>query len=413
MHTILRSITVRGAEATRQTKEVRKRNGRDAAPTVGQRPRERAVRCNKLPSPHRGGDGDGAQREGSGHKAGGRGQGVWPAGQGRSRTMDGQCVGFPFGESHPCTGDAQLVSVTQSLLHNSLAPASYRAYGAGQRCYLTFCRRYALRPIPASATTLTFFVGHMRRIGLRGGTARQYLAAVRRLHLQRGHPLPAGTPPYLGAALRGYELRGWEPTERRRQAITVPLLRQLKNRLGVVLPSAWDQRCVWAACALAFYGGLRSGELLYTGPGRGIRVSDVTVTEVGLRLRIRIQKNRQRGPAVHIDLPTTGTSTCPVRAAQEFWQARSVGTEADSPLFVTESGVLTRRRLNSILQEALGSGFSSHSLRIGLATAAAAAGVSEGVLQGLGRWRSAAYQGYIRGHRRTALEALVAIARSQ
>ena len=86
---------------------------------------------------------------------------------------------------------------------------------------------------------------------------------------------------------------------------------------------------------------------------------------------------------------------------------------ADTSLFVLDSGaLLSRRRLNGILRLALGPGFSSHSLRIGLATAAAAARVADPVLRRLGRWRSAACDGYVRGHRRAVVQALMVVARS-
>ncbi|KAF0309915.1 Salivary glue protein Sgs-3 [Amphibalanus amphitrite] len=47
----------------------------------------------------------------------------------------------------------------------------------------------------------------------------------------------------------------------------------------------------------------------------------------------------------------------------------------------------------------------------GLVTTAAAAGVGDDVLQRLGRWRSGAYEGYVRGQRHTVTAALLAVAR--
>ena len=54
------------------------------------------------------------------------------------------------------------------------------------------------------------------------------------------------------------------------------------------------------------------------------------------------------------------------------------------------------------VQEALtatgltGTNFNSHSFRIGAATAAGVAGVPEATIKVLGRWKSGAYQQYIR-----------------
>ena len=63
---------------------------------------------------------------------------------------------------------------------------------------------------------------------------------------------------------------------------------------------------------------------------------------------------------------------------------------------------LSRPRLVSALRQVLStvgvdsSHYSGHSFRIGAATAAAAAGVSDAVIQQLGRWISSAYSSYIR-----------------
>ena len=65
------------------------------------------------------------------------------------------------------------------------------------------------------------------------------------------------------------------------------------------------------------------------------------------------------------------------------------------------------------LEDAFGADYPTHSLRLGLATEAAAAGVPDATIQLMGRWRSAAYMGYVRGHRQLASGALQAIARSR
>ena len=72
------------------------------------------------------------------------------------------------------------------------------------------------------------------------------------------------------------------------------------------------------------------------------------------------------------------------------------------PLFIRENGQpFTRELLSTWLKRILGSAgvqgnFSSHSFRIGAATAAAQAGVPDHLIQTLGRWSSNAYQVYIR-----------------
>ena len=112
--------------------------------------------------------------------------------------------------------------------------------------------------------------------------------------------MPPEPSPYVAAALQGFAPRGAPPGEYTWQALTVYHMRTLKNRLTSLLPSFWNQRCVWAACAVGFYGGLRSSENLVNGPGRGARLADVQFTEEGCRLRVPIQKIRQHGTAYQV-----------------------------------------------------------------------------------------------------------------
>ena len=272
--------------------------------------------------------------------------------------------GFSADGRHPCARDSALAAATRGLLANSLAPASRRSYAVGQESYLDFCRQFSLQPVPASDETLAYFVGHMRRRGMAIATARQYLAAVRRLHLQWGQPLPPGLPPYTDAAIRGYPQRLVQSPTRPRHALTVERLCILKNRLPLVVPTIWDQRCIWAACTVAFFAGLRGGEYLDTGPGRGLRRCDIDVTPVSCGVRLGVQKTQQSGSPPCIALPATGTDTCPVRGLSQYVAARDASFAATAPLFLLQDGsALSRPTLNATLRAALGPGFSSHSLR--------------------------------------------------
>ena len=319
--------------------------------------------------------------------------------------------GFAADGRHPCAMDATLNLATRQLLTNSLSEASRRAYTAGQECFLDFCHRFRLHPVPASDETLTYFVGHMRRRRLAHGTARQYLAAVRRLHLQWGRPMPPGLPPFTDAAMRGYPQRLVQSPARPRHALTIEVLCLLKTRLAQLVLSPWDQRCIWAACTMAFYGGLRSSEYLVTAPGRGLRRCDVSITPDACVVRMGIQKTQQHGSPSWISLPATGTATCPVRSVSQFVAARDAAFPGDGALFVLQDGsLLTRPYLNLKLRETLGPGFSSHSLRIGIATSACAAGADDSVIQRLGRWTSGAYNGYVRSSRPAIRRALLLVA---
>ena len=74
---------------------------------------------------------------------------------------------------------AELESAVNSLISNSLAPASWRLYHTGQRHYRKICHRYRRTGAPASEDTLLYYLGHIERQGLSAPTARAYMSAVR------------------------------------------------------------------------------------------------------------------------------------------------------------------------------------------------------------------------------------------
>ena len=105
------------------------------------------------------------------------------------------------------------------------------------------------------------------------------------------------------------------------------------------------------------------------------------------------------GQAVHIT--KSDKSICPFAAMRQYVQ--SCGSSSNTPLFTFKTGEpLTRHscliHLRNILVAAgyQPHAFNTHSFRIGVATSAAQAGIPTPQIKLLGRWRSSAYQCYIR-----------------
>ena len=96
----------------------------------------------------------------------------------------------------------------------------------------------------------------------------------------------------------------------------------------------------------------------------------------------------------------TGNELCPVAATLAYMVQRGPGP---GPLFKFQDGKpLTRQRFVARAREALSSAgvdcsaYSGHSFRSGAATTAAKCGVSDAMIKMLGRWKSSAYQLYIK-----------------
>ena len=95
------------------------------------------------------------------------------------------------------------------------------------------------------------------------------------------------------------------------------------------------------------------------------------------------------------------SALCPVNALRLL--ARIHPTK-NGPLFTFANGrFLTRRDINKVLVESTNGRItvSSHSLRIGAASTAAAAGCPKWLIQALGRWSSDCFREYIRVPKKT------------
>ena len=138
-------------------------------------------------------------------------------------------------------------------------------------------------------------------------------------------------------------------------------------------------------------------------PGQHLSVSDVMVDEVinpkVVTVHIKQSKTDPFRQGVSIFLSKTDLPLCPVAALLAYLVVRGNG---DGPLFLSRGQPLTRVQLVSELRKALTLAgekpekYAGHSFRIGVATMAVACGIPVDVIKTLGRWKSQAYQLYIR-----------------
>ena len=158
-----------------------------------------------------------------------------------------------------------------------------------------------------------------------------------------------------------------------------------------------------------FFGFLWCGEFLVSDsatvdPDTHLSLDDVSLDTSTSRwfflLTIKASKTDQFRQGATVALGSTGTDLCPVDALLDYLGRRG---NLAGPLFCLETGPpLQRRSFTAQVQQALsasgvdGSLFNGHSFRLGAATSASIAGVSESIIKRLGRWQSSAYQQYIR-----------------
>ena len=241
-------------------------------------------------------------------------------------------------------------------------------------------------------------------------TIKCYLSAIRHLHIDEG----LGDPGISKMARLEQVLRGIKSIqakqgrkERPRLPISLDMLRKLHDVWTV--DSSYDGRMLWAAASLCFFGFMRSGELTVpsnTGYDEGAHLSfqDVSVDNLDLpqilKVRIKASKTDPFRVGVDIFIGRTQCILCPVSAILTYMALRG---SAPGPLFkFVDGSPLTRTRFVSKVKDALmaagidSSFYSGHSFRSGAATTAAERGIGDAAIKTLGRWRSSAYQVYVK-----------------
>ena len=308
-------------------------------------------------------------------------------------------------------GISVLDGTIHSLTSRGLSPATSASYRSGVRRYLSFCVSYGLPPFPLSELVLCRFVAFLVLQNLSYGSIRLYLSALRHKQL-----LDSGIDPALGAFHRlHYVLRGCHrslPSSVRpkRLPITPTILRLLHHCWATHSPThLHDTACLWAACCTAFFGFLRSGEFTCNSwdahnANPGLSLQDISIDSRSrpsvVHVTLRHSKTDVFGVGVTIHLGRTGDVLCPVSALLAYMAIRP---PTPGPLFLLQSGKpLSRTVLVSAVRQTLlsmgvdVSGYNGHSFRVGAATAAAQAGLSDSAIQQLGRWKSAAFTRYLR-----------------
>ncbi|MBX6396347.1 MAG: site-specific integrase [Alicyclobacillaceae bacterium] len=212
---------------------------------------------------------------------------------------------------------------------------------------------------------------------LKASTLERRLASISAAHRAAG---------YGGISVRDEPIRSvWAGIRRtkgtapaQKAAIRVEDLRRMVEALSDTIQGLRDR----ALLLVGFAGAFRRSELV------SLDVEDVEQVSQGLIIRIRRSKTDQEGQGRIVGIPYGSREiTCPVRSYQAWLQASGIASGAifrpiDRHGNVQASRLSDRAVAMIVKRAAAAAGldptrYSGHSLRAGLATAAAAAGVEE------------------------------------
>ena len=230
-----------------------------------------------------------------------------------------------------------------------------------------------------------------------------YLFGIQFHMVQGGHQCNLSEMQLLYYTLRGIRrTQGTTHNRPKRLPVTTHHLLHIKQYLANSAHNSHNKRLLWAAVTIAFFGLLRVSE--YTAqhvsdydPSSTLLITDVTFdsTLSCASITLRASKTDPFRQGCCVRIGATGNALCPVSA---LWHFRHWCHHQAGPLFTFADGsFLTRHRIAALFTECLPSiNLSTHSLRIGGASALASAGHSDSSIMLLGRWTSSCFQRYLR-----------------
>lgn len=268
-----------------------------------------------------------------------------------------------------------LAEQAQGYVESAKSEATLKAYRSDWKHFTSWCDQHSLDALPARPESVALYLASMAGVKA-AATIQRRLTSIAEAHRLQGLPTPT-TDAVAREAWRGVR-RVFGTASHGAAAITTSELRTIVGTLDDRLIDVRNR----ALLLLGFAGALRRSELV------SIDVEHITETADGLVLRLQRSKTDQMGEGHELGLPYGSTlSTCPVRSYRGWIEASGIST---GPLFrpVNRHGRLGQSRLSDravadvVKAAASRAGFdprlfSAHSLRVGLITSAAAAGVPE------------------------------------
>lgn len=291
------------------------------------------------------------------------------------------------------SADLAVSESTMNRIRESLSPHTRRAYARHRDRFETWCAEHGRVALPATAHTLTEYVGKLCDDGLAPATISQAISAIRTFHAMAGFEGQPDTRP-VKMTMRQYRRERAEAGmrgQRESPPVTIDALRAMVGACDLTARSGIRDR-ILIVLGLALMG--RRSELV------ALTVDDVTETSEGIEIAIRTSKTDKDSRGEVVAIPQgTHPLTNPVAALRD-WVA--VLTEIGGPsgrllrsvdMHGNVGGALSPDAVNRIVRRlALEAGipraahYTAHSLRAGGATVAYAAGVPVSTIAKHGRW---------------------------
>jgi site-specific recombinase XerD len=292
---------------------------------------------------------------------------------------------------------ASLARTASDLLSAATAPSTARQY---QRVWESFCRfvqPLALVSLPALPSTIALYIAKRVSSSPTPASATLYSEVSAISYMHKLHDLHDPTTSFsIRQILKGVaKLR---PARDTRLPLTMPILQSLLKELPHVVP-LYTATLFAAMFTTMFAAFFRLGEVTFS--PHNLRLCQVLITPGAATITLNSFKHHNSRLPVTLQIPPSpSSSSCPVYHLQRYQSLRGI---TPGPFFCHQNGqpihayefreVLDKVKARAGLSD---SRITPHSFRIGAATYAAANGYSSQQIQAMGRWKSSAFQRYVR-----------------
>jgi hypothetical protein len=299
----------------------------------------------------------------------------------------------------------ELAVTSGFLMSSALKPSTKKTYTCAQQKYLIFCGIYKFEPTPVSEETLLLYVAYLFDLGFKCSSIRVYLSAIRSLHVYSGVEYPTNMV-RLQLALKGAATQSAPPIHKLPITFSVltKMLHAIRGRFDVLLFNS--------VMTLAFFGCFRASEIVISDnrpydASTHLSFDDLTILPKEKSMCIYLKKSKtdvlSQGVSVYVGC--SGNDVCAYCMMCKYLVYRSTipNNAPSSALFLDILGnplkkeyFLSTTRLALSMAGFNPSKFSGHSYRSGAATTAGDRGFTEWELKMMGRWKSTAYNVYLR-----------------
>ena len=292
-----------------------------------------------------------------------------------------------------------LESIDDCALHlqvNSIEISTIKGYATGARDYISFCLKFSL-PLTPTPQTLACYIAYTSKYIASGP---KYLMGTRHF-LKEIYPEFDANPahPLVQSTIRGSKKIRADPI-RRKQPLR---LSHLEAFVHVAYTThAYDDLLFATIISCCFYGCHRLGELVWNNDRdqwdwrKVIKRASLSFPNNRMQYHLPYHKGDPFYHGTDV-LFTHHDSANPIALMRDYITHRDHLHGACPALFICANGsVPTRSWFDRKFFLLLDRDFGGHSPRVGAATYYASLGLSESVIQALGRWSSQAWKIYIR-----------------